>query len=329
LTRERLLGWSTLIAAAAIPLIATDYWLYLLTLMAIYGIVALGLNLLTGLSGQISLGHAGFFALGAYVANVLASKYAVPFPLAAALAAAAGWAIGFLVGIPAVRLQGLYLAIATLAFGIGVERAIYAFKGLTGGPYGLMVNSPSGFGFVANSPTKLYYLSVVVAALSVLFVSNVVRSSVGRRMIAMRDSELAAASMGVNVPRLKVLTFAFSASLAALGGVLYAPALGFISVEQFTLWLSITFISLIVIGGLGSIPGSFLGAAFVVLVPELLRGLGTYFQIVYGLAMILVFVFWPTGLIGLVTFVGRRAHIVRSSSETLVIPSGSTSEAKQ
>src|SRR5262249_2002391 len=101
LTRERLLGWSTLIAAAVIPLIATDYWLYLLTLMAIYGIVALGLNLLTGLSGQISLGHAGFFAVGAYVASVLASKYAVAFPLAAALAVAAGWAIGFLIGIPA------------------------------------------------------------------------------------------------------------------------------------------------------------------------------------------------------------------------------------
>jgi branched-chain amino acid transport system permease protein len=329
LTREHLLGWSTLIAAAAIPLFATDYWLYLLTLMAIYGIVALGLNLLTGLSGQISLGHAGFFAVGAYVASVLAAKYAVAFPLAAALAVVAGWAIGFLVGIPAVRLQGLYLAIATLAFGIGVERAIYTFKGLTGGPYGLTVNPPILFGFVANNPTRLYYLAVAVAALSVLFVANVVRSAAGRRMIAMRDSELAAASMGVNVPRLKVLTFAFSAALAALGGVLYAPALGFISVEQFTLWLSITFISLIVIGGLGSIPGSFLGAAFVVLVPELLRGLGAYFQIVYGLAMILVFVFWPTGLIGLLTFVGRRAHILGPSSKALAVPSGTTSEAQQ
>lgn len=321
MTRDRLFGWATLVVAALIPVVASDYWLYLLTLMAIYGIVAVGLNLLTGLSGQISLGHAGFFAVGAYVSNILTAKYGVPFPFAAVLAVAAGWGIGLLVGIPAVRLQGLYLAIATLAFGIGVERAIYAFKGLTGGPYGLIVTPPSVLGLAANNPTKLYYLVIVVAALSILFVSNVVRSSAGRRLVAMRDSELAAASMGVNVPRLKVLAFAFSASLAAIGGVLYAPALGFISVEQFTLWLSITFISMIVIGGLGSIPGSFLGAAFVVLVPEMLRGLGGYFQIVYGVAMILVFVFWPKGLVGLLSVLGQRARAVKSGSPNLAVPS--------
>ena len=295
-----------MLAAAFIPLAAGDYWLYLLTLTGAYGVVALGLNLLTGLSGQISLGHAGFFAIGAYVATIATEKYGISYPLAAAMAVAAGWLVGLVIGFPAVRLRGLYLAIATLAFGIGVERAIYHFKDLTGGPYGLAVGVPTIFGYAFNSPTKLYYLVLVIVVLSVLFLSNVVSSRPGRMLVAMRDSQLAASCMGINVARLKVLAFAVSAAFAALGGVLYAPIINFISVEHFTLWLSITFISMIVVGGLSSITGSFLGAAFVVLVPELLRGFGAYHQIIYGLAMIVVFVFWPKGLVGIAALLAGR-----------------------
>jgi len=178
--RARLFGWVALFAAAIVPLLAGDYWLYLLALTGAYGVVALGLNLLTGLSGQISLGHAGFFAIGAYVATVATSKYGVPYLAAATLAVAAGWLIGLIVGFPAVRLRGLYLAIATLAFGIGVERTIYHFKGITGGAYGLEVKAPVIFGYAFNSPSKLYYLVLVVVVLAVLFLSNVVRSRPGR-----------------------------------------------------------------------------------------------------------------------------------------------------
>jgi len=305
--RERLFGWIAVLAAAFIPLLAGDYWLYLLTLTGAYGVVALGLNLLTGLSGQISLGHAGFFAIGAYVATIATEKYGISYPFAAALAVAAGWLVGLVIGFPAVRLRGLYLAIATLAFGIGVERAIYHFKDITGGPYGLAVGAPSIFGYAFNSPTKLYYLVLVIVVLSVLFLSNVVSSRPGRMLVAMRDSQLAASCMGINIARLKVLAFAVSAAFAALGGVLYAPIINFISVEHFTLWLSITFISMIVVGGLSSITGSFLGASFVVLVPELLRGFGAYHQIIYGLAMIVVFVFWPRGLVGIAALLAGRA----------------------
>ena len=303
---RRLVGWGVFAVAALLAPLAGDYWLYLLTLMGAYGVVALGLNLLTGLSGQISLGHAGFFAIGAYVSSVATLKFGVPFPIAAVIAVAAGWLVGLIVGFPAVRLRGLYLAIATLAFGIGVERGFYHFKGLTGGPYGLTVDAPSILGFAFSSPTRLYYLMLAVVVLCVFFVANVVRSRPGRMLIAMRDSELAAISIGINVTRLKVLAFAVSAALAALGGVLYAPTINFISIEHFTLWLSISFISMIVVGGLGSIAGSFLGAAFVVIVPELLRGFGAYHQIIYGLGMILVFVFWPTGLVGIVSALARR-----------------------
>ena len=304
-----------------VPLLAGDYLLYLLTLIGAYGVVALGLNLLTGLSGQISLGHAGFFAIGAYVATVATSKYGFPYLAATALAVASGWIMGIVVGFPAVRLKGLYLAIATLAFGIGIERTIYHFKGITGGAYGLDVPAPAIFGYAFNSPTKLFYLVLAFVVVSVLFLSNVVKSRPGRMLIAMRDSPLAASSMGINVPRLKVLAFAVSAAMSALGGVLYAPIINFISVEHFTLWLSITFISMIVVGGLGSITGSFLGAAFVVLVPELLRGFGAYHQIIYGLAMILVFVFWPKGLVGIAAlFVRQSTAAKRAAPATGALP---------
>ena len=294
-----LVPWVVLAAAIALPFMAGNYWLYLLTLAGAYGIVSVGLNLLTGLSGQISLGHAGFFAIGAYVSTIAQLKYNVPFPIALVLAIASGWLIGLGVGFPAVRLRGLYLAIATMAFGISVERGLYHFKGITGGPYGLTVNPPQIFGFAFNTPGRMYFLVLAIVVVVVLFVANVVKRRPGRMLVAMRDSELAASSLGVNVPRLKVMAFAVSASLASLGGALYAPIINFISVEHFTLWLSITFVSMIVVGGLGSIAGSFLGAAFVVVLPELLRGFGGHHQLVYGLAMILVFVFWPTGLIGL------------------------------
>jgi len=298
---RRALPWVVLAIAIVLPLIAGDYWLYLLTLAGAYGVLAVGLNLLTGLSGQISLGHAGFFAIGAYASTIAQLKYGVPFPVAALLAVAGGWVIGLGVGFPAVRLRGLYLAIATMAFGISVERTLYHFKDITGGPYGLAVNPPQVLGFAFNTPTRMYFLVLAVVVGAVLFIANIVHRRPGRMLAAMRDAELAASSLGVDVPRLKVMAFAVSAALASLGGVLYAPIINFISVEHFTLWLSITFVSMIVVGGLGSIAGSFLGAGFVVLLPELLRGLGGHHQLVYGLAMILVFVFWPTGLAGLLT----------------------------
>ncbi|MEJ6022683.1 branched-chain amino acid ABC transporter permease [Ramlibacter sp. PS4R-6] len=294
-----LVPWVVLAIAVALPFVAGDYWLYLLALAGAYGVVSVGLNLLTGLSGQISLGHAGFFAIGAYVSTIAQLKYNVAFPLALVIAVASGWLIGLGVGFPAVRLRGLYLAIATMAFGISVERGLYHFKGITGGPYGLTVNPPKILDFAFNTPGRMYYLVLAIVVVTVLFVANVVKRRPGRMLVAMRDSELAASSLGVNVPRLKVMAFAVSAALASLGGALYAPIINFISVEHFTLWLSITFVSMIVVGGLGSIAGSFLGAAFVVVLPELLRGFGGHHQLVYGLAMILVFVFWPTGLIGL------------------------------
>jgi branched-chain amino acid transport system permease protein len=295
-----------LITAVLLPLAASNYWLYLLTLIAAYGIVALGLNLLTGLSGQVSLGHAGFFAIGAYVSTIAQARWGLAFPLAAALAVACGWLVGFAVGFPAVRIRGLYLAIATMAFGTGVERAIYHFKGITGGPSGLSVDPPKILGAAFDSPVRLYYLALAVVVVTVAFIVNVVGRSPGRMLTAMRDSELAARSMGVHVPRLKIMAFAASAGLAALGGVLYAPVIAFIGVEHFTLWLSI--------------------------LPELLRGFGGDHQIVYGLAMIAVFIFWPTGLVGLLKVLADKSALLFRIFTTRrpqgALPDGTTGAAK-
>lgn len=327
---KRALPWIVLAVAIVLPFVAGGYWMYLLTLAGAYGVVALGLNLLTGLSGQISLGHAGFFAIGAYVSTIAQLKYGLPFPMAAVLAVVGGWLVGLGVGFPAVRLRGLYLAIATMAFGISVERGLYHFKDLTGGPYGLAVNPPQVLGFAFNTPLRLYFLVLAVVVVAVLFVANIVHRRPGRMLVAMRDAELASSSLGVNVPRLKVTAFAVSAALASLGGVLYAPIITFISVEHFTLWLSITFVSMIVVGGLGSIAGSFLGAAFVVVLPELLRGFGGHHQLVYGLAMILVFVFWPTGLAGLLTKLidWMASHTAGNAPQAPAPPDAGNPEAK-
>lgn len=292
--------------AIAIPAVAGGYELYLLSTICAYGVAAIGLNLLMGQAGLVSLGHAGFFAIGAYATTVAVEVYKLPYEAGITFAIVISAAIGALVGFPAVRLKGLYLAIATLAFGICVERLLYQMKDVTGGPYGLSVSPPRLLGFDFNNEVRLYYLCLGAALLGALILFNIMTRRPGRMIIALRDNEIAATSFGVPAVRVKVTLFAISAVYAAIGGALYAALVNFISTEHFTVWLSISFVAMAVVGGLGSIAGSFLGAAFVVLMPEALRGVGDYQQLIYGIAMIVVFVAWPTGLIGGITAVRRR-----------------------
>lgn len=294
-----------LAAAVALPLLFGGYIVYLLSLIMAYGLVAIGLNVLMGSAGLVSLGHAGFVGIGAYTTAVLVGGYGVPDILAFAAAIALCAGFGVLVGFPAIRLKGFYLAIATLAFGIGIERAIYSARGLTGGPYGLSVERPKILGLSFASDLNLYWLCLGLAALGSLLLSNIMSRRPGRMILAIRDNELAAVSAGIDPTRVKVTVFAISAIYSGVGGALYGALIGHIAPEHFVLWLSISFIAMIVVGGLGSIAGSFLGAAFVVLLPEVLRGIGHYQQVIYGTAMILVFMLWPTGLIGAVRALGR------------------------
>ena len=297
-SRPRAAAGLIVLAAAGLPLVSAGYGLYLASTICAYGVAALGLNLLMGGAGLVSLGHAGFFAIGAYATTVAVEVYKLPYEAGLAAAVAISALVGALVGFPAVRLKGLYLAIATLAFGICVERLLYQMKGITGGPYGLSVEPPVLFGFTFGNEVRLYYLCLGVAALGALLQFNLMSRRPGRMILALRDNEIAAISFGVPAVRVKVAAFALSAVYAAMGGALYATLVSFISTEHFTVWLSISFVAMVVVGGLGSIAGSFLGAAFVVLLPELLRGAGNYQQLVYGIAMIVVFVAWPSGLVG-------------------------------
>jgi branched-chain amino acid transport system permease protein len=304
-----------LVALLCVPFLVGGYVLYLVSLICAYGLIASGLNLLIGSTGLISLGHAGFVAIGAYTTAVVVDVLHLPYEIGFLAALILCGAFGVLVALPAIRLKGFYLAIATLAFGNGVERVLYSGGTLTGGSHGLITSRPSFLGYSFTSDVSLYYLCVGFALLGVWLLGNIMSRRPGRMIRALRDNELAAVGMGVDAARTKIMVFALSAVYAGVGGALYSALLGFISTEQFSIWLSISFIAMIVKGGLGSIAGSFIGAVFAVLMPEVLGGIGQYQQIIYGVAMILVFMVWPKGLIGAVHSLERALKPRRAAME--------------
>jgi branched-chain amino acid transport system permease protein len=290
------------------PLFVNAYIIYLMSLVAIFSLVSLGLNLLTGFAGQISLGHAAFFGIGAYATALLSDKLGVPFILALPIAALLATGIGAIAGLPAIRLRSLYLAIATLGFGVVTQKILFEWRGMTGGGDGLPV-TPAHIGSLAlTSGVQMFYLDLVMVGLGTWTASNLTRLRTGRALIMVRDSEIAAGTLGLNASRYKIIAFAISAFYTAWAGGLYAYLVRYINPESFNISLSIAFVSMIVIGGLGSIPGSLLGAAFYVAVPELFRGIKDAPGLIFGLALVLVMVFMPSGLWG---FVERLRRIGR------------------
>jgi len=297
-----------LVALAAAPWVVPEYWLSQLTFILIYGIVGLGLMLLAGFTGLFSLGHAAFLGVGAYTEAVLAAK-GWPFPLSMACAMALSAAVGVVVGLPALRVKGIYLGIATLAFGFIVEEVLARWESVTGGNAGLAVKGVGAFGWSLASAEAFYLLCLVLAVLSTLAVLNLLRSPTGRAFVAIRDSEISAQSMGIHLARYKSLSFAISAALAGLGGALYAHKISFLSPDQFNILQSIDLLLLVVIGGLGSVHGAFLGAIFLIAMPQLIAlgkdllpdaiGQAAGLQaVVYGAVLIAVVLFEPMGLYG-------------------------------
>jgi branched-chain amino acid transport system permease protein len=292
----------------AAPWVIQEYWLAQLTFVLIYSIVGLGLMVLAGFTGLFSLGHAAFLGVGAYTQAIMVNA-GIPFPIALACAGLLSAAVGMVVGLPALRVKGIYLGMATLAFGFIVEEVIARWESLTGGNKGLMVNYPSLFGWDLDSTNEFYFLCLVVTVLATLGVVNLMRSSTGRAFVAIRDSEISAQSMGIHLARYKTLSFAISAALAGVGGALYAHKIQFLSPEQFSIIQSIDLLLMVVIGGLGSIHGAFLGAIFLIVMPQLIS-LGKDFLpaaigqaaglqgAVYGLVLIAFVLFEPMGLYG-------------------------------
>jgi len=292
----------------AAPLLMSEYWLAQLSFVLIYSIVGLGLMLLAGFTGQVSIGHAAFMGVGAYTQAVLTSA-GWPFPLALAVATVLSAAVGVVVGTPALRVKGIYLGIATLAFGFIVEEVFARWESVTGGNAGMHVKAPEMFGWELDTAGEFYFLCLALCVAATLGVLNLLRSSTGRAFVAIRDSEISAQSMGINLAYYKGLSFALSAALAGVAGALYAHKMQFLSPEQFSLIQSIDLLLLVVVGGLGFVHGAFLGAIFLITMPQLIAigkdflppaiGQAAGLQgVVYGVVLIAFVLFEPMGLYG-------------------------------
>ncbi len=289
----------------ALPNLADNYVIYVVTRLFVYVLVALGLNLLTGYAGQVSLGHAAFFAIGAYTAAVLAERWQWPSVLCVVGAAFFSAVVGYLLGLPCLRLSGLYLAMATLGFTLIVQEMLLQLAVITHGSEGMKVPPASLLGLTFNTDYRKYYLLLVVTVAMLLFARNLVAGRTGRAFLAIRDNERAAAAMGVDVARYKTIAFAISALYTGLAGALSAFIVGFLDPQEFSFFLSIQFITIIILGGLASLLGSVLGAAFLIILPELLAGLDVWQALVYGVIMVVTIIFMPFGLSG---FLRRYAY---------------------
>jgi len=305
---------------ALFPFLFKNYYVYVANYMAINVIVAIGLNILVGYTGQISLGHSGFFAIGAYGTLVLMAKVGLPFVVALPVAALATAVFGFLIGLPALRLEGPYLSIATLGFGLTITRVIGRIE-FFGGRQGLHAPELTIGPWHLNTDRDFYYLLITLTVILTVAARNIIKTKVGRAFIAIRDADIAAETMGVNLMYYKTLAFAVSAFYTGLAGGLYAFVLRFIEPELFGLLMSILFLAMVVVGGLGSIFGAIAGACLLSYMDLELRNIlsipyvglwlealsKSYFSItgvsniqfiLYGLIMVLIMLFEPLGLYG-------------------------------
>jgi branched-chain amino acid transport system permease protein len=284
-------------AALAWPLVAPKYFVFLATLVAVNAVVAIGLNLLSGYTNQLSFGHAGFLAVGAYVAALLTLRYpALPVPLTLLLAGLATALVGLALGIPCLRLEGLYLAMATLAFGFVVTEAIMNLDWLTRGNDGLRVPAGRVGPWALDTDGARWYLALGVTAVMVAAALNIAATRTGRAFLAIRTSEIAAKASGINVAAYKAIAFALSAFYTGVAGGLFAFVVGFLSPDAFDVFLSVDFLVMIILGGLGSVPGSIAGAAIVTVLNDSLAGFQNYRPLIFGAIMIACMLFMPGGL---------------------------------
>ena len=320
-----------LLLVLAAPFVVGFYLQSQIVFVFIYAIVGVGLLILAGFAGQISLGHAAFLAIGAYTAGYM-QRHGVPFLVYLPLSVVLTGAVGALVGFPALRLTGIYLVIATIAFGFIIEEVAARWESVTNGNDGMRIKQIELFGFtLSRDGYSFYYLCLGFLVLVLVLALNLLRSPTGRAFIAIRDSETAAQSIGVNLSVYKVMAFSISAAVTGLAGCLYAHKMSFISPEMFTLLLSLEFVIVILIGGVGSLHGAVLGSIFVVMVDPFLsylkddlpRGIGELAHsfgvanpgalqdtlsaiggaaglkgAIYGLIIIVFIIFEPYGLYG-------------------------------
>lgn len=288
------------------------YYLYVINLAGIYIILTIGLDILSGYTGLMSLGHAAFLALGAYFSAIMVDQFGIPFELSLFLTPFLVGCLGFVIGFPALRVQGIYLGLTTMGFGFIVKRLIIIFSNWTGGSAGLQVSNATLFGWTINSDWENYFVIYFFVIISVIIGRRLVKSKLGRAFMSIRDSEQAAIASGINLPKYKMISFFISGSFAGLAGVLFAHTSNFISTDHFDILLSVYFIVMLMIGGMGSIYGPVLGTLFIVLMENLFIPLfedslskymyletGDFQAFMFGLIMLIFIIFQPLGFYGM------------------------------
>ncbi len=297
-----------IIVALLPPLVGDVYYINVLVFVGIHAIIVLGLNMLMGYAGQISLGHAAFYGLGAYISGILSTKYGLYPWFSFVIAVVLTGGLAFLIGRPILKLKGHYLAMATLGLGIIINKIFIQMSDLTGGTSGLIGIPYLTLGsFALDNDLRYYYLVWGIAVLLLILSWNVIDSRVGRALRAIHGSELAASALGIDISKHKVQVFVLSAVYAALAGALYAHFITFLSPAAFDFHLSIGLVTMVVIGGMASIGGSIFGAAALTILPQYLMVFEDYDILIYGLILVLIMIFMPQGLTrGVVDLVKRR-----------------------
>jgi branched-chain amino acid transport system permease protein len=314
MTRERINRNYCIYAAVAIllplilyPMKLGNYYLHVVIMMGIFTILTSGLNLLMGYTGQVSIGHAAFFGIGAYTSALLATKLNISFWLALPLGGCAGAMAGALIGYPALRLRGISMGIVTFAMGELVRLVFVNWKSLTRGLDGVVeIPPPALWGLDFTQKLPYGYLVIGMTLFTLFLIDRIVRSRVGKAFTAIREDEFLAASTGIKVMQFKILSFALSTFLAGLAGSLYAHYMRFINPGDFTISTSMMMIAMAVIGGLGRIPGPIIGAAVMLVLPEVLRPVKEYFFLIFGIILFVAIIYAPLGFMGGISSLSKR-----------------------
>ncbi len=291
--------WILLIIAILLPKFVNRYYLGVVNIALIFGILTMSLNILSGCTGLFNVGFIAFYGIGAYTAAILSTRFGVPILLCIFLAGVVSALFSLILALPTMRLRGMYFAVASLAFGEIMYQIFVNARSVTGGTQGISsIPSPEWFGIRFRQPQNFYYILLVFTVIIIILIRNLINSRAGRAMLAIRENDIAAEAMGIDVPKYKTLAFAAATFFAGVAGSLYAFYSHFVSPESFVNSESSAVLAMMVVGGIGSISGSFIGGLALSILPEFMRFLGNLRLVIYGLAVVVIIIFAPKGIGG-------------------------------
>lgn len=306
-----------LACAVLLPIVfPSKYVIRIATVSLLYVMITLSLNLMVGYLGQMSFGHAAFYGIGAYTAAILTTTYDVPFLIAFVAAGVVAGVFGLLLGLPVLKLKGYYFTIITMVFCEIIRVVELNWMSLTRGPLGIMaIPKPEIFGYLFNTPQRLYFFILVMVILSTIVVHNLMNSRIGYAILAIRDDELAAEAMGIPVFKYKMVVFIISSAMVGMAGAFYAAYTSYIDPSSFAASQSNNMLVMVIFGGLGNTVGSYIGAIVLTVLPEMLRGLAQYRQLIYGVLLVALMMVKPQGLLGDINFKYIRQRMGKKNSE--------------